>query len=190
LRLNCHAIAAAAAQEQQYHYNIFTSTIRTFNTRITEYSTTMRPPRKEGLEVKVDVTVLYHIKPDAAPSIYENVGVDYGNTIVINNFMAIVREYTMQYTAVELFGERATIEKNIEDQPRKAISPYEIVLDDVLQIDADAIKNYQNIISPSITYRLLKYKSLEVSKELVRSHNAKVIITNGKSMMLNTIGDK
>lgn len=237
----------------RYRYNIFTSTIRTFNTRITEYSTTMRPPTKEGLEVKVDVTVLYHIKPDAAPTIYENVGVDYGNTIVINNFMAIVREYTMQYTAVELLGERATIEKNIEDQLRKAISPYGIVLDDVLvkdidmpgevlraiedkaraeqiakqtqielqtkreqedfdletrakelkfsidkerndslkmQIEADAIKNYQNTISPSITDRLLKYKSIEVTKELVKSPNSKVIITDGKSMMLNTIGDK
>src|SRR5579859_6685681 len=56
----------------RYHYNIFSSTIRTFNTRITDYSITMRPPTKEGLEVKVDVTVLYHIKPEAAPSIYAN----------------------------------------------------------------------------------------------------------------------
>lgn len=237
----------------RYHYNIFTSTVHTFNTRITEYSTTMRPPTKEGLEVKVDVTVLYHIKPDAAPTIYENVGVDYGNTIVINNFMAIVREYTMQYTAVELLGERATIEKNIEDQLRKSISPYGIVLDDVLvkdidmpgevlraiedkaraeqiakqtqielqtkrekedfdletrakelkfsidqqrndslkmQIEANAIRNYQLTINPSLTDRLLKYKSIEVTKELVKSPNAKVIITDGKSMMLNTIGDK
>ena len=80
----------------------------------------MSPPTKEGLEVKVDLTVLYHIKPEAAPSIYTNVGLDYGRTIVINNFMAIVRE---------------TIEKNIEDKLREAISPYGIVLDDVLVKD-------------------------------------------------------
>lgn len=234
----------------RYHYNIFSSTVYTFNTRITEYSTTMRPPTKEGLEVKVDITVLYHIKPDAAPSLYENVGIDYGRKIVINNFMAIVREYTMQYTAVELLGERATIEKNIEDQLAKSISPYGIVLDDVLvkdidmpgevlraiedkaraeqiakqtqielqtkreqedfdletrakelkfsidkeksdllkmQIEAEAIRNYQNTISSSITDRLLKYKSIEVTKELVKSPNAKVIITDSKSMMLNNI---
>jgi regulator of protease activity HflC (stomatin/prohibitin superfamily) len=159
----------------------------------------------------------------------------------------------MTYSAVELLGERETIEQNIEDKLRAAIAPYGIVLDDVLvkdidmpaevlraiedkakadqvakltklelqtrreqedfdietrekelkfslekqrtdslvmQIDANAIKNYQNTINSTLTDRLLKYKSIEVTKELVRSPNAKVIITDGKSMMVNNIGDK
>jgi prohibitin 1 len=121
----------------RHHYNIFTSTIRKFNTRIIEYSTIMSPPTKEGLEVKMNLTVLYHIKPDAAPNLYTNVGMDYGNEIVVNNFMAIVRQYTMTYTAVELLGERETIEKNIEDELRAAIAPYGIVMDDVLVKDID-----------------------------------------------------
>src|SRR6185437_5838626 len=121
----------------RYHYNIFGSRIFTFSTRITEFSAVMRPPTKEGLEVKMDLTVLYHIKADAAPAIFANVGEDYGKKIVINNFMAIVREYTMTYTAVELLGERETIEKNIEDKLRVAISAYGIVLDDVLVKDID-----------------------------------------------------
>jgi regulator of protease activity HflC (stomatin/prohibitin superfamily) len=237
----------------RYHYNIFSSKILTFKTRITEFSTVMSPPTKEGLEVKVNLTVLYHIKPEAAPNIYTNVGMDYGNTIVVNNFMAIVREYTMTYTAVDLLGERETIEKNIEDKLREAISPYGIVLDDVLvkdidmpaqvllaienkakadqiakqttlelqtkrerenfdietkekelkfelekqkndslmmQIDANAIKNYQNTINPSLTDKLLKFKSIEITKELMKSSNAKIIITDGKTMMLNNVSDK
>ena len=43
----------------------------------------------------------------------------------------------MTYSAVELLGERETIEKNIEDKLREAISPYGIVLDDVLVKDID-----------------------------------------------------
>ena len=237
----------------RYHYNIFSSKILTFKTRITEFSTVMSPPTKEGLEVKVNLTVLYHIKPEAAPNIYTNVGMDYGNTIVVNNFMAIVREYTMTYTAVDLLGERETIEQNIEDKLRAAISPYGIVLDDVLvkdidmpaqvllaienkakadqvakqttlelqtkrerenfdietrekelkfelekqkndslmmQIEANAIKNYQNTINPSLTDKLLKFKSIEITKELMKSSNAKIIITDGKTMMLNNVSDK
>jgi prohibitin 1 len=237
----------------RHHFNLFNSKIRIFSTRITEYSTTMSPPTKEGLEVKMYLTALYHIKPEAAPQIYTNVGMSYGQEIVVNNFMAIVREYTMTYSAVELLGERKTIEQNIEDKLRAAIAPYGIVLDDVLvkdidmpaevlraiedkakadqvakltklelqtrreqedfdietrekelkfslekqrtdslvmQIDANAIKNYQNTINSTLTDRLLKYKSIEVTKELVRSPNAKVIITDGKSMMVNNIGDK
>jgi hypothetical protein len=37
--------------------------------------------------------------------------------------MPIVREYTMTYSAIELLGERETIEKNIEDKRRASISP-------------------------------------------------------------------
>jgi regulator of protease activity HflC (stomatin/prohibitin superfamily) len=237
----------------RYHYNIFSSKIVTIKTRITEFSTIMSPPTKEGLEVKVNLTVLYHVKPEAAPEIYSNVGMDYGRTIVINNFMAIVREYSMTYTAIELLGERETIEKNIEDKLRAAISPYGIVMDDVLvkdidmpaevlqaienkakadqiakqttlelqtkreredfdietkekelkfslekqkndslmmQIEANAIKNYQNTINSSLTDKLLKFRSIEVTKELVKSPNAKIIITDGKTMMVNNVGDK
>jgi len=236
-----------------YHYNIFATKIVRLNTRITEYSTIMSPPTKEGLEVKVNITVLYHVRPDAAPTLYSTVGLDYGKTIVVNNFMAIVRQYTMTYTAVDLLGERETIEKNIEDKLRDAIAPYGIVMDDVLVkdidmpstvleaienkakadqvakqttlelqtkrqredfdletrerelkfslekqrsdsltmlIQANAMRNYQLIVGPSLTDRLLKYKSIEVTKELVGSSNAKIIITDGKSMMVNNVGDK
>jgi prohibitin 1 len=236
----------------RHHYNPFVAKICKFNTRIDEFSTLMSPPTKEGLEVKVDLTVLYHIKPEAAPDIYTHVGMDYGKKIVVNNFMAIVREYTMKYTAIELLNERETIEKNIEDKLRADISTYGIILDDVLvkdidmpeevlhaienkakaeqialqtklelqtkreqedfdietkekelkfllekqkndsllmQIDANAIKNYQNTINESLTDKLLRFKSIEITKELVKSPNAKIIITDGKTMMLNNIKD-
>src|SRR5258708_4608747 len=237
----------------RHHYNPFVSKICKFNTRIAEFSTIMSPPTKEGLEVKVDLTVLYHIKPEAAPDIYTNVGMDYGKKIVVNNFMAIVREYTMKYTAIELLNERETIEKNIEDKLKTDISTYGIILDDVLvkdidmptevlhaienkakaeqiakqtklelqtkreqedfdietkekelkfslekqkndslmmQIDANAIKNYQNTLNQSLTDKLLKFKSIEITKELVKSPNPKIIIKDGKTMMFNNISDK
>ena len=59
-----------------------------------------------------------------------------------------------------------------------------------MQIEANAIRNYQNTINPSLTDKLLKYKSIEVTKALMNSPNAKIIITDGKSMMLNNVGDK
>ena len=234
-------------------YDPFVSRIVKFSTRINEFSTVMSPPTKEGLEVKVALTVLYHIKPEVATDIYSRIGKDYNTKIVINNFMAIVREYTMTYTALELLNERETIEKNIEDKLREAISSYGIILDDVLvkdidmpgevreaiennvkeqqvvkqatlelqikrqqedfkietqekelkfaleklkndsimmQIDAAAIKNFNYVVSPSLNDKILKFKGIEAEKELAKSPNAKVIITDGKSSFINNISDK
>ena len=147
----------------RYHFNPFVSRILKFNTRISEFSTIMKPPSKEGLEVAVDLTVLYHIKPDCAPQIYSSVGMDYGKKIVVNNFMAIVREYTMKYTAIELLGERETIEKNIEDKLRDAISSYGIVLDDVLVKDIDMPKEVlQAIENKAKAEQIAKQATLEL----------------------------
>jgi prohibitin 1 len=59
-----------------------------------------------------------------------------------------------------------------------------------MQIDANSLKNYQNTINGSLTDRLLKFNSIEVMKGLVTSPNAKIIVTDGKTMMLNNVGDK
>lgn len=56
-----------------------------------------------------------------------------------------------------------------------------------LQVEADAINKAQSTINASLTDRILKYKSLEVSKGLITSPNAKVIISNTSTpFLLNT----
>lgn len=237
----------------RYHYNPFVTRIYKFSSRVTEFSAVMSPPSKEGLEVKMDLTLLYHIKPDAAPEIYTRIGTDYGKKIVINNFMAIVREYTMRYTAVELLNERETIEKNIEDKLKADIAPYGIVVDDVLvkdidmpaevlraiedkaraeqvakqkklelqtrreqedfdlevkrkemlfavekqkseaerlKIEAEATRDFNNTLNNSLTDKTLKYKSLEITRDLVKSPNTKTVILDGKTVLLPDISGK
>ena len=56
-----------------------------------------------------------------------------------------------------------------------------------LEIEAESINKAQNIINTSLTDKILKYKSLEVSKGLITSPNAKVIISNSNTpFLLNT----
>ena len=58
-----------------------------------------------------------------------------------------------------------------------------------LLIEAQSIKQQQLIINSTLTDNLLKLKSLEITKELVKSTNTKIIITDGKSpVVLKEIG--
>ncbi len=56
-----------------------------------------------------------------------------------------------------------------------------------LIIEAKGIKIAQTIIDSSLTAKMLQYKNLEIMKGLITSPNAKVIITDGKSPILNAI---
>ena len=49
-----------------------------------------------------------------------------------------------------------------------------------MKIEAEAIRDAQKIINESLNEITLKYLSIEAFKELSKSNNAKVIITNGK----------
>ncbi|OJJ20580.1 spfh domain, band 7 family protein [marine bacterium AO1-C] len=49
------------------------------------------------------------------------------------------------------------------------------------RIEAEGIRDYQKIISNGLTKEVIQMRSIEVMRELVKSNNSKVIITNGKT---------
>ncbi len=59
---------------------------------------------------------------------------------------------------------------------------------EMMIIEATAIKRSQQIIDSSLSEKQMRYKSLDITKNLVASPNAKIIITDGKSPIL--INDK
>ncbi len=74
-----------------------------------------------------------------------------------------------------IITERLQINFNIEKQKKEA---------ERLLIEAEAIKKQQAIINATLNDRLIKYKSLEITRELVGSKNTKVIVTDGKSPVI------
>jgi hypothetical protein len=57
-----------------------------------------------------------------------------------------------------------------------------------MQIEAEAIKNYNKTIGESMNELLVKWNGVQVLKGLVTSDNSKVIITDGKTPMI--VNDK
>jgi regulator of protease activity HflC (stomatin/prohibitin superfamily) len=57
---------------------------------------------------------------------------------------------------------------------------------DRLKIEAEGIRDYQRIISEGLNPMILQFMSIEAFRELSKSSNSKVIITDGKTpLMLN-----
>ncbi|MBS1532599.1 MAG: SPFH domain-containing protein [Bacteroidetes bacterium] len=58
----------------------------------------------DGLEVTIDLSVLYKINPEKAPFIMQNIGVDYENKIVRPVSRTAIRDNAVNYQAVDLFS--------------------------------------------------------------------------------------
>lgn len=209
-----------------YTFNPFITTIIKIPIRTVEALNSLDVPTKEGLTVKAEIALLYHVNPEASTRVYTNYGLNYQEVIVESNFRAVVRHITGTYLAKELFAiDRKRIEKEIFDETAAGIADKGFVVDAVLlksitmppqifqavenklkaeqeslqmefiiskqrkeaermQIEAEAIKNYNRTVSESLSDILVKWNSVQVLKELVTSPNSKVIITDGKSPMI------
>jgi regulator of protease activity HflC (stomatin/prohibitin superfamily) len=79
----------------------------------------------DGLEVIVDLTVLYRVVPSQAPRILKEIGIDYRNTIVRPICRTKIRDNAVYYEAVSLYSTKrdefqakifASIEKDFKDR--------------------------------------------------------------------------
>jgi len=246
-----------------------------FSTRVKEIALKTMLPTKEGLEAKVDLTMLYHIKPDAIRNIYLTLGMNYENEVIMNNLSAIARETCLHYRAMDLMTQRDSLEVSIFKNINADIGHYGFIVDQVLihdidvpdeidraiekkvlseqlikqqevdiltqkkstdasiekqrkemefsfekqkreketsiqqermdvdfsiekekkeaervVIEATAAKKTQELANMTITPMLIKYKTIEVLKELANSPNSKIIITDGKNPLNMRLDEK
>jgi len=207
-------------------FNPFTSTIKKIPTRTVEAFNQLDVPTKEGLTVKSEIALLYHVKAEAARDVYTKYGMNYQEVIVESNFRAVARHVCGTYLAKDLFAvDRKKIEGEIFKEVADGITDKGFIVDAVLlksitmppqifqavenklkaeqealqmdfiiakqkkeadrmNIEAEAIKNYNRTISESLSDMLVRWNGVQVLKELVTSNNAKVIVTDGKSPVI------
>ncbi|MBK9729050.1 MAG: hypothetical protein IPO86_13130 [Saprospiraceae bacterium] len=79
---------------------------------------------------------------------------------------------------MEIVKQRLTLDFAVEKQKKES---------ERLLIESEGIKKSQDIINTSITDKLIKFKALDITRELMKSPNAKIIITDGKSPVI--LGD-
>lgn len=79
----------------------------------------------DGLEVTIDLTVLFRIVPDKAPSIYKQIGLDYVDVIVRPLSRTRIRDISANYDAIALYSTKRdefqtrifnSIEKDFKDR--------------------------------------------------------------------------
>lgn len=88
---------------------------------------------KDGLEVILDITILYRVLPEKAPTILKTIGIDYTDKIVRPLSRTRTRDVAVYYDAVALFSSsrdefQAKITKDIE----RDLKARGIILEDLL----------------------------------------------------------
>ena len=121
-----------------------------FSTRMNEISLKTMLPTKESLEAKVNLTMLYHIKPDEIRNIYLSLGMQYEKEVIISNLSAIARETCLKYRAMELMTQRDSLEISIFKNINADIGHYGFVVDQVLIHEIDVPEEIDKAIEKKV----------------------------------------
>ena len=88
---------------------------------------------KDGLEVKMDLTVWYHLLASEAANVFQKIGKDYVAKIVRPAARTAIRNTTVRYVAVEIYSEkREEVQDEISKQLQKDFDARGIALEKVL----------------------------------------------------------
>ena len=175
-------------------------------------------PSKEGLIMGLEASILYHLDPAAAATVFQQVGPTFAEVLLVPNFRSAIRAITAANTAASLYSDgREQIAQQILEDVRRQVAPRGIIVENVLlrdlqlpeslkhaieakqqaqqeaqrmefvlqrekqeaerkRVEAAGIKDFQDIVSQGISEKLLEWKGIEATMELVKSQNSKVII--------------
>ncbi len=108
-------------------------TIREMDVRTQEITETATVPSKEGLNVRLDISILFRLDKDQAPDVYKTIGMDYTNVFIIPQLRAKVRGATTAYEAKALYtSQRQAMAQSIIDELAPVFAERGINLEQVL----------------------------------------------------------
>ncbi|MBS1652305.1 MAG: prohibitin family protein [Bacteroidetes bacterium] len=133
-------------------FNPFVSKVVKINVRTVECYNNLPLPTKEGLIVKTEISLLYHVNPEAVNDIYTRFGTNYEEVIVLSNFRATAREISARYNAKELYAtDRDKVEKAILSELSNHISKYGFTIDAVLLKDIILPEAMEQAVQEKVT---------------------------------------
>ena len=175
-------------------------------------------PSKEGLIMGLEASILYHLDPAQAATVYQQIGPTFAEVLLIPTFRSALRAITAGNTAASLYSDgREGIAQQILEDVRRQVAARGIIVENVLlrdlqlpeslkhaieakqqaqqeaqrmefvlqrekqeadrkRVEAAGIKDFQDIVSQGISDKLLEWKGIEATMELVKSPNSKVIV--------------
>ena len=114
--------------------------------KIQKSETQSEAASKDLQDIKSVIALNYHIVPDKANWVYQNIGVGFKERVIDPTVQEAVKAVTAKYTAVQLIGERETVSTAIKDALSQKLADYNLYVDGFSVIDFSFSKKFTDAI--------------------------------------------
>ncbi len=93
-------------------------------------------PSREGLIMGLEASVLYHLDPAGAAELFQKIGANYREVLLVPNFRSAIRSVTAANTASALYSDsREAMAQQIRTELQGQVQPRGVVVENVLLRD-------------------------------------------------------
>jgi prohibitin 2 len=120
---------------------------------------------KDLQDVSTQVALNYHLNPDRAQVLYQQLGFDYANRVIIPAIQESVKQVTARFNAEELITKRETVKNQIEEQITDRLASYNIIADAVSITDFQFSQLFKQAVEAKVA---AQQRALQAQNELRR----------------------
>lgn len=134
---------------------------------------------KDIQTVESRIALNYHITPDAANKLYQEIGLDYENKIINPAIQESVKATTAKFNAQELIEERAKVKEDIKSSLKDRLAIWNIMVDEFSIANFDFSEQYEQAVEAKQT---AQQNALKAKNDLERiKFEAEQQITRAKA---------
>jgi len=137
----------------------FVQRIVKMDVRVQKSQTDADAASKDLQDTHSTIALNYHINPDRANWVYQNIGLQYGSRIIDPAVQEVVKAVTARYTAVELITQREKVKNEIRDLLRSRLVDYSILVDDFAIVNFKFSHQFTQAIEAKQTAEQLALKA-------------------------------
>jgi regulator of protease activity HflC (stomatin/prohibitin superfamily) len=164
------------------HLVAFWRSVNPLSLRTQEIMEMAEVPTKEGLTIGLDASVLYSLRRDKTREVFQRIGMNYAEIVIVPQFRSAMRGITVNHDAKELYtASRAVIETKIEASIKEVLESRGITCERVLLRAIRLPNTVKAAIEQKLEAEQLAEKMTWVNKKEEMEAKRKVIEANGIS---------
>jgi prohibitin 2 len=152
-------------------------------------------------QVKMRLTVNYHLASGMTPQIYTNLGPGYEDSVIVPTVHEAAKATTAQFTAADLINKREQVRAEMENLLKDKFAKYNIVVEQVSITDFDFSAQFNTAIENKVTAEQQKQKAdndlqrIKVEADQVRTaaegqRDAAIAQATGEAMRVKLVQEE
>jgi regulator of protease activity HflC (stomatin/prohibitin superfamily) len=129
---------------------------------------TVNSTSKEGLNLKIDVSLQYRLDPQKAGDVFLKIGdPSQEKEVITSRFRSFIRQITADYTLIEIYGEkRSLIAKSLHEAMTKQLEPLGFIVEETLLRNIVLPENIQAAIQAKVA---MEQETQKIGLEVIKA---------------------